>query len=266
MSRAIVFRCSSLGHLMTTPKSVNPKFVTDEVGEILRKKKRNDDESALVEMLLQKSLSVGAMTYIETLVKQEVFSVDFEVSSKAMEKGLAVEDDGIGLLNRVRGLNLRKNVEQRNDGVISGSCDLFNPAQDRGHDLKCSWSLQTFPILPKQCVDALYEWQMRGYLRLWNVGKWEVNYAMVDTPPELIGYEDKRVHEVGHIPERFRLTTWVVERDMALERLIDVKVAAARDYYEQVLLEFDRTHSPTQSLAAPAPTGESALVADPFAA
>ena len=262
--RKILFRASSLGHLMTAPQSVAQHLRTPDVDAILARTKRTDAEKEFIESLKEQSLSAGAMTFIETLVKQEIYSVDFEVSSKAMEKGLLVEDESIGLLNRVRGFNLRKNTEQRDDGVISGSCDLFNPAHERGHDLKSSWSLQTFPLLPKRCVDSLYEWQMRAYMRLWNVNTWEVNFAMVDTPEDLIGYEDPQVHRVGHIPERLRLTAWVIERDRALERLIDVKVDAARRYYSKVLEEFDRTHAiATQALAAPA-TEAAELAADPF--
>lgn len=263
--RKILFRCSALGHLMTEPQSVAQHLRTPTVDGILARTKRTEDEKEFIKSLKEQSLSAGAMTYIESLVKQEVYSVDFEIGSKPIEKGLRVEDHSIGLLNRVRGFNLRKNTEQRNDGVISGSCDLFNPAHERGHDLKSSWSLQTFPFLPRRCIDALYEWQMRGYMRLWNVGHWEVNYAMVDTPEDLIGYEDPQVHKVGHIPERFRLTTWVIERDMALERLIDVKVEAARRYYAEVLEEFDATHSIAPlALAAPATTEAAELAADPF--
>lgn len=211
-SNFIRFRCSSIGKLMTAPK------------------------------LKSEVLSVGAKTYIRELAAQEIFGVDFEVSSKPMEKGLRVEDASICLLNQVRGLALSKNAERRADDYITGECDLFDTERRRGHDLKSSWSLATFPITEVDCENSLYEWQMRGYMRLWDAEEWEVNYAMVDTPDNLIGYEPLSMHLVSHIPEHMRLTTWRVRRDLAKELEMVEKVKHARLYFAEVIAEFDRSH------------------------
>lgn len=209
---AIRFRCSSLGKLMTEPK------------------------------LKSEVLSVGAKTYIRELAAQEIFGVDFDVSSKQMEKGIVVEPDSIALLNRVRGLSLVKNTERRTDEWITGECDLFDTQARRGHDIKSSWSVATFPIADVDCADKLYEWQMRGYLRLWDCDEWEVNYCLVDTPEKLIGFEPLPLHVVGHIPEHMRVTTWTVKRDAAKEAAMVEKIKHARAYFAQVIQDFDRTH------------------------
>lgn len=216
MTREIKFRCSSLGKLMTEPKS------------------KSDGP-----------LSVGAKTYIRTLAAQEIFGIDFEISSKAIQKGLQVEDKSIAMLNRVRGLSLAKNAERRSNDWITGECDLFDTSARRGHDLKSSWSAATFPISVVDCEDKLYEWQMRGYMALWDADEWEVNYALVDTPDDLIGFEPMAMHLVGHIPEAMRITTWTIQRDKALEAAMVEKVMAARVYYAAVIDEFDRTHGET---------------------
>lgn len=209
----ILFRCSSIGKLMTEPKT-----------------------------LKEGPLSVGARTYIRELAAQEIFGVDFEVSSKEMEKGIRCEPDSIALLNRVRGLQLVKNTERRSNGIITGECDLFDSGRGRGHDLKTSWSIATFPICLADCEDRLYEWQMRGYMMLWNASEWEVNYGLVNTPEDLIRHEPMTLHFVDHIPERMRLTTWTVQRDPAKEALIAEKVTHARRYFAEVIAEFDRSH------------------------
>ena len=121
-----LFRCSSIGKLMTEPK-------TQKEGP----------------------LSVGAKTFIRELAAQEIFSVDFEVSSKHMEKRIAVEPESIALLNRVRGLDIAKNTERRSNGFITGECDLYDAPRRRGHDLKSSWSIATFPIATVDCEDKL---------------------------------------------------------------------------------------------------------------
>lgn len=211
--RDIKFRCSSIGKLMTEPK-------TQKEGP----------------------LSVGAKTYIRELAAQEIFGVDFEVSSKQMEKGILVEQDSIDLLNRVRGLELVKNAERRTNDFLTGECDLFNAVGRRGHDVKSSWSVATFPIAAVDCEDKLYEWQMRGYMALWNAEEWEVNYCLVDTPDKLIGFEPLAMHVVGHIPEHMRLTSWTVTRDPEKESAMFQKVMYARAYMAEVIAEFDRTH------------------------
>ena len=219
--REILFRCSSIGKLMTEPKSKS-----------------------------EGPLSVGAKTYIRELAQQEIFGVEFEFSSKETQKGIEVEDLSIALLNRVRGLSLQKNTERKTNGLITGECDLYDAPRKRGHDLKSSWSAKTFPGWAKDCEDKLYEWQMRGYMWLWDADEWEVNYALVDTPERLIGYEPLQLHVVSHIPEHLRLTTWLIERDFAKERSIAEKVEAAREYYAEVIAEFDQIHRPVELQAA----------------
>ena len=220
----LLIRCSSLGKIMTEPKTKAEGI-----------------------------LSKGAKSYIRSLVAQEIFGVEFEASSKAMEKGLRCEGHSIDLLNRVRGLSLVKNAERRNNGLITGECDLFDASRSRGHDLKTSWSIATFPILSVDAEDRDYEWQMRGYMWLWDADEWEVNYSLVDTPEELIGYEPMQLHIVSHIPEHLRLTSWLVTRDRDIELLMKERVEAARVYAQEVLREFDRTHANPALAATDAP-------------
>lgn len=215
----ILIRCSSLGKIMTEPK-------TKAEGE----------------------LSVGAKTYIRELAQQEIFGVDFEFSSKEIEKGIEVEGESIALLNRVRGLGLAKNTERRSNGWLTGECDLYDAAETKGYDLKSSWSAKTFPGWVKDCEDKLYEWQMRGYMMLWDANEWEVAYALVDTPERLIGYEPLQMHVVSHIPEHMRITGWVIRRDAEKEAAIVRKVQAAQAYFHEVVEEFDLIHRPAQAL------------------
>jgi hypothetical protein len=211
--RDVLFRCSSIGKLMTEPKT-----------------------------LKEGPLSVGAKTYIRELAAQEIFGVDFEVSSKEMEKGILCEEDAIALVGRVRGLDLAKNNERRKDEFFMGECDVFHAPTREGRDTKCSWSAKTFPISLTDCQDKLYEFQMRAYMRLWDAPRWHVDYVLLDTPAHLIGYEPMHMHIVGHLPEHMRLTTWTVERDMEIEARMVEKTKHARAYFLQVIEEFDQTH------------------------
>lgn len=219
--RDIRIRCHALGKLMTEPRSK-----------------------------AEGPLSVGAKTYIRQLVTQDLFGVDFEISSKYMEKGIRVEGEAIEMLNRVRGLSLAKNTERRTNDWITGEADLFDINSCEGHDLKSSWSIQTFPICVADCIDREYEWQMRGYMMLWDAPRWHVDYALVDTPDDLVGnYEPMHLHFVGHIPERLRITSWTIERDSAKEAAIVEKVKHARAYWAEVVEEFEETHRALEAVA-----------------
>lgn len=213
MPRDIKFRCSSIGKIMTDPRTKAEGL-----------------------------LSVGAKTYIRELAAQEIFGIEFEITGKELEKGIEVEDESIALLNRVRGLSLVKNTERRANDWITGECDLYDAPRHRGHDLKSSWSAKTFPGWSIDCEDRNYEWQMRGYMMLWDAQEWEVNYALVDTPERLIGYDALQMHVVSHIPEHMRLTSWVITRDFEKERAMVQRIQAAREYFAEVVEEFDRTH------------------------
>lgn len=216
----VLFRCSSIGKLMTEPRSKS-----------------------------EGPLSAGAKTYIRELAAQEILGIEFEVSAREMEKGIIREPDGIDLINRVRGLSLVKNNARKSDGLLTGECDLFCPVTREGRDLKCSWSAKTFPVCIADCEDKVYEWQMRGYMRLWDAPRWHVDYALLNTPEHLIGYEPHSMHFFDHIPEHMRLTTWTVERDMEKEAAMVEKIKHARAYYAEVLAEFDRTHPAPKAAA-----------------
>lgn len=240
----LIFRASSVGKIMTEAQSIDPALRSPQVQALIQAKKRTPEEQSLLDELKQQSLSVGAKTYIRLLAAQSIFGVDFMgPETKPMAKGKRVEQECIELLNRVRGYHIAKNTERKSDGTFSGEADTLNFAALRGHDIKASWSIATFALLPIDCVDADYEWQMRTYMRLWCLPLWEVNYVLVDTPEDLIGFEDPALHRVGHIPERFRLTTWTVHRDLDIEARMDIKAEAARKYHQWVLEEFDRTHA-----------------------
>lgn len=233
MKRNVLFRASSFGLLMTEPKSKS------EV------------------------LSVGAKTAIRNMAAQEILGVDFEVSDKKLEKGNLVESDSSALFNRVFGRSVVKNKQRLEDEFFSGECDHLDP--DEIVDIKSAWSAATYPISVDDVAAAqrtLYEFQGRVYMRLYNRPRFRVAYCLVDTPQELIGnFEPLPLHVVSHIPEHLRVTTWVVERDMAKEAAIIEKVKAARAYYAEVIREFDRTHRIGGLVDEPAPSPQPAATA-----
>lgn len=204
-------RCSSLSKIMTEPKS------KDEV------------------------LSVGAKTYVEDLAKQFVYNFEKEISAKEMEKGLIVEQQCIDLLNEVLFSSFVKNTERRTNDWLTGECDIFTGKKI--HDIKAPWSLATFPATVFAGRDKDYEWQLRGYMMLWDVDESEIDYCMVNTPDELIRYEPEAIHYVDHIDPMLRVTRVPYARDTSLEGKIKQKVDAARQYFDLIVQTIAEEHA-----------------------
>lgn len=254
-----LIRCSAIGRLMAKPENadLDPDMVDDEVRAIIAKTKRSDAEKDLLEQVRRKSLSAGGKTCVRELLREDIYGYEpSQLMTKPVLKGQAVEAQCIELLSRLTGRPLAKNTERRHNGFISGECDIFDAPIRHGRDVKAPYSMESMPIVVADAFDAGYEWQMRGYMMLWNADAWSVDYVLVSTPEDLIGIESPAVHFVDHIPEEHRWTTWLVQRDRALEGLISDKVAAARKYWRQALNEFDRTHKPHAADALKAHVGE----------
>jgi hypothetical protein len=205
------FRASSLGLIMTDPKG--------------------KDET----------LSVGAKTQIESLAKQLVYGYDETISSKYLDKGIAVEDDSIALYNSVFFTNYRKNTERKTNDWITGECDIF--AFDKVIDIKSPWSLATFPCTSAAGQDNRYEWQGRAYMMLWDVAEFEIAYCLVNTPDDLIGFEREELHIVDHITPDLRITRVHYKRDKALEDKIKFKVDAANNYLDLMVKQIADEHT-----------------------
>lgn len=238
----LLIRCSSLGKIMTEAQSIDPSLLDDNTRPLVKSKKRTDEQDEILRKLRDKSLSVGAKTYLTDLAKQGVYGYQTEITSKYLEKGLMVENEAIELYNEVHFESLSKNTERREDDYITGECDLIIPGR-KGIDVKCSWSLDTFPVLTEDCHDKDYEWQCRGYMRLWDVPSWEVAYCMVSTPEELLGtFEQAELHSVDHIPKHMRITSIHYTRDAAMEERIVEKCAAAQAFYTDAVRRILATH------------------------
>lgn len=207
----VLFRASGLADIMTDPKGK---------GE---------------------TLSAGAKTTIIKMAKEFVYGFDERITSKYMTKGIQVEDESIELLNMVLGTNYVKNQERKTNDWITGEADIVG--DNRIIDIKSSWSMGTFPAIAEQGTDTKYEWQGRAYMMLWDVPEFSIAYCLVNTPPELIGYEDKSLHIVDHIIPELRVTLVHYQRDKILEDKIKKRVDDAREYYEQVIRLITDQHS-----------------------
>lgn len=205
------FRCHNLHLIMKTPRAK---------GEVL---------------------SEGAKTELTKLVSQYIYGYDVVIDARVLDKGIRCEDDAIQLLNDVRFENYVKNTERFTNDWLTGEPDIIT--ENKVIDIKNAWSLATFPILNEQVADKdEYEWQVRAYMMLTKKPFAEVAYCLVDTPEDLIKYENPHLHIVSHIPQNMRVTIASFERDKELEELIKAKVVAAREFMETTLRQMLADH------------------------
>lgn len=228
--REFRFRASSLGKIMTEPKSIAEHLLTDDVQAIVKKKVRTEEDKAILQYWLDHSLSAGAITYLDGLAWEHVADYKSIVTGKYMDKGLIVEDESIALYNSVHFTNYAKNTERRTNEWVTGECDIYTGSKII--DIKSSWSLDTFPFTVKKGMDSLYEWQLRAYMMLWDAPEAEIAYCLVNTPDELVRHEQADIHAVDRVPEQLRVTRVPYKRDMELEEKIKRKVGAARLYLD----------------------------------
>lgn len=208
----LLFRCSSLGDLMTNARK------KDEV------------------------LSATAKTLIKQMVKERLFEYKVDIQSKYLDKGNAVENTSIELYNEVNFTNHCKNEVRLSNDFITGECDINTDT--RIIDIKSPWSKETFPATPEDGINKKYEWQLRGYMWLWDIDEAELAYCLVDTPEWLLEWENNlSIHEVSHLDPTLRLTSIKFKRDKELEEQIKEKVKHARQFaieYEQEIYNKNR--------------------------
>ena len=197
-------RCSSLHLLMTKPKSGT-------------------------------GLSESAKSMIKQSVIEDIYGRT-EIKSKYLDKGLMLEDEAIKAVGLITARQPKKHVGRLSNDWISGECDFLSASCIE--DTKCSWSIDTFPFFQedaeKDVKKAGYDWQGQGYMWLYDKPRAYVDYCLVDTPEDLIGWEQQELHIVSHLPVENRVRSIFYDRDADKEAQIASMVINAREYYEQL--------------------------------
>ena len=173
-----------------------------------------------------------AKSYIKQVAKENFYGYRSQINSKYIQKGLMQEQDSIDLLNTVRFEGYVKNTVRMVDDLMTGEADIITDASII--DIKTSWSLDTFPVMAEDGYDAIYEWQLRAYMRLYDRPKAELIYCMVTTSNELLNeWENLDIHRVDHIAPEKRITILSFDRDEAKEQEMVDRLQVATEYYNE---------------------------------
>lgn len=234
---SLLIRCSALGKIMTSSSLGGlTKKQEETIKKLSEKDNITDKQKEELDRLIYKKenapmfdLSTGAMTYIKEIVKRKVYNYEVDIWSKEMEKGNYCEDESIDLYNQINFTEYAKNTIKVFGDYLSGTCDIHGKGVIV--DIKTSWSKATFPALAEDGVNSDYEWQLRGYMMLYNEQKAELAYMLIDTPDHLLEYEKNfSLHHMDNVPLELRKTSLFFDRDLEKEQEIKYKVNECRKF------------------------------------
>ena len=180
-------------------------------------------------------LGETTLTWLKEKAVEAVTGHKKVISNKYMDKGTQCENISIELLNSVLFTNYEKHEGRINTDTFTGECDILT--KDHVRDIKTSWSIDTFPFFLEDAVKAVkksgYDWQVRMYMLLYGVDVAYIDYCLVDTPEDLIGYELESIHEVSHLPVTMRVTTVRINREEEKEVEILERYALCNEQFKK---------------------------------
>lgn len=204
-----LFRCSSLGRIMTNDKS-------------------------------GKKMGETSKSYLKELFREVRWGVRKDFTNKYVEKGLAVEDTSIQFYSNVKGGFYSKNEEFYVNEFISGSPDIVS---DKIIDIKSSWNAHTFPFKDDP-LNKDYFAQVQGYMWLTGLKEAVVAFVLIDTPVQLIEDEKRRISwKMGMVsdlnPEYLKACEEIEKNHTFshipdLERVIEYEVRYDEEYIEKL--------------------------------
>lgn len=166
----------------------------------------------------------------QTFLKEWYANDREEIHSKYLDKGNYVEEDNIDFAASVLGLGiLEKNHETRSDEYFIGSCDVIT--DDLIIDVKSPWNRKTL-LDNIYGIDKAYEYQGRGYMRLYNKSRFILFYGLQNTPAE-INYGNEITFD--DLDDSDRWIAYEISRNEAIEEEIIERVKLCRDW----LLRYD---------------------------
>ena len=215
----ILFRCSSLGHIMTESRSKS------------------------------EPLSETTKTHLADKYVSAKYGRETDITNKYVRKGLMVEEDSITLYSRYKKEFYKKNEFTLSNRYISGTPDLFTGAMIHDAelivDVKSSWDIFTFFRNSQAKLNKAYYWQLQGYMALTGAQMAKLVYCLVDTPKPLLYDELSRLKwKMGVInpetDENYNAACKELERlakydDMPIaERIIEIDVPRNDDDIERM--------------------------------
>lgn len=166
MANKILFRASSVGHIMADPK------------------------------LKSETISEGCKTHLVDIFIQKKYGRKTDITNRYTIKGTQVEEDSMTLFSRVKREFYVKNEESLTNDFITGTPDIITSLSVDNMeiiDIKSSWDIYTFFRSKHKEINKLYYWQLQSYMALTGAKKSRLAYCLVNTPDQLIEGEKRKL-------------------------------------------------------------------------
>jgi hypothetical protein len=221
MENTLKIRCSSLGAIMTDPRSKS------------------------------ETLSETCKKEIRKIWIWNNFHKQKDITSKHMEKGLENEEKALTMITEHNGRLYFKNEKSMSNDYLKGTPDIIH--ETGVIDTKVSWDIFTF--MEAEMTKA-YEYQLRGYMALTGLKSAQLVYVLTDTPEKLILDEVRRASwKMGmievpqemedlirfnmtydNVPKEKRVKTFEITHDEGILQEIYAKIELCREYYNTIKL------------------------------
>lgn len=188
------------------------------------------------------ALSETAKSYVHDQVKEVFYGIRTNIEGKFLDKGIRNENLAIKMVNDVRFMDYRKNEIRKTNSWLTGECDI--EGDNTIIDVKCSWSFDTFPAFDNEAEKMIkksgYDYQVRGYMLLYNKPEAEVIWCMTSTPDDLLSsWDNTEIHKVDHIAPELRMTGAKIKRDTEIEKEMLIQYELANTYFKECLAELE---------------------------
>ena len=178
-------------------------------------------------------ISKTTISYVHDWLKESIYGIKKEFSSKYTEKGTLLEDEGID--KAITWLDLPlvlKNEEQFEDDYFTGSPDLI--LEDEIIDIKLSWDAFTFPLFEDELPEKDYFYQVQIYMHLTGKKKARVVFLLLNTPEEIAKWETH--HDYSAVPIDKRWKAYSVDYDPDVIADLQQRVGNIREYIKTIKL------------------------------
>lgn len=223
--------------------------------------------SATGKLMGAKGLGQTGYSYLESWLKENLYKRRTEIKSKYLDKGNLSEEEGFTLA----ALQLDLGMVYKNTKLFENDCMIGTPdliVNGTVYDIKCSWSLDTFPMFDKECPNKDYFYQLQSYMELTGCDNSVLVYCLIDADISLIeqavkwesdpekiyriicnmtytqeafdAYRQQFCHTAKsdyfvEIPEKDRIRTFAIPKDDKVIALIQDRVTESRTYINSLL-------------------------------
>jgi hypothetical protein len=145
--------------------------------------KKSIDLSLLKQKVDSFNYSVSSKTLYD-IVSEEILDIKPLCVSKSLIRGVEQEDESIEIVNRVLGLNLKKNTTRFTESFLSGEPDLLlsdsklELLKDSVLDIKTCETKGSFDSKTAKSANDDYFWQLYAYKRLAKKSKCFIVYVL----------------------------------------------------------------------------------------